>query len=167
MLSLLLVVQLALVDSEYITTRARMAGLDQQQTHTLMAMIWEESQNELRPNLRGHLCWYTRPAREDELDTLGLSRHESLVERRDTVFLVHHEPDCEVGRAQIKPSTARRRCKGLTIWTHDGNVQCAVKMFAEDVAKYGVAKAVCVHNTGWPLKRCPYAERIAWTLLFK
>ena len=34
--------------------------------------------------------------------------------------------DCEVGRMQVKPSTARRVCPSLDIFTYDGNVRCSV-----------------------------------------
>jgi hypothetical protein len=34
--------------------------------------------------------------------------------------------DCEVGRMQVKPSTAKRVCPTLNIWAYTGNVRCGL-----------------------------------------
>lgn len=113
----------------------------------VMAIAYEETGLSLLPSIRGHHCWY--------------SYHVD-----SNTVVVHHERDCEVGRFQIKPSTGRARCSGINIWTYEGNTNCFIRMFSEDVKRFGVARAICRHNTGQPLKRCPYAERIAWTIRY-
>lgn len=54
--------------------------------------------------------------------------------------------DREVGRFQIKPSTARMRCPGVNVFTYAGNVACFLKMFREDVRGFGVTDATVRHN---------------------
>lgn len=88
------------------------------QPRAVIAIAYEESAHNLDPRLRGHFCWWKG----------------------------HHERDCEVGRYQIRPSTARSRCRGLNIWTYGGNTACFIKMFAEDTQRLGLERAIRAHN---------------------
>jgi len=116
------------------------AGIDEKAT---LAIAWEESRENLSPHLRGHHCWYT---------------HRVVVE--DTVIVrQHHEPDCEVGRFQIKPSTARRRCPGLDVFTYVGNTRCFARMFAEDAEQHDIIYAITRHNGSGPRAR-EYLTRV-------
>jgi len=65
----------------------------------------------------------------------------------------------EIGRFQIKASTARRRCVGINIWTHDGNTECFLHMFAADATAHGISEAICRHN-GLARERCAYGDRV-------
>lgn len=58
--------------------------------------------------------------------------------------------DCEVGRFQIRPSTARRRCPGVNIRTYRGNVDCAVRIFGENVDRWGVTDGTRRFNGAGP-----------------
>jgi len=81
-----------------------------------------ESGCNLSPLLRAHACW------------------NRVVRLRD----------CEVGRFQIKPSTARARCRGLNVFTYSGNVACFFRMFGEDWARGGRTYATLRHNGSGP-----------------
>lgn len=119
---------------------AESAQVDQR---AMLAVAWEESRDNLSPHLRGHHCWYTQ----------RIVRGDTVVVRR------HHEPDCEVGRFQIKPSTAHHRCPGLDVFTYAGNTRCFAKMFAEDTARNGIAYAITRHNGRGPRAR-EYLTRV-------
>lgn len=109
----------------------------------MLAMAWEESRENLSPSLRGHRCWYTH----------------RMVVADSVVVRKHHEPDCEVGRYQIKPSTARRRCPGLNVFTYTGNIRCFAKMFAEDTEQHDRIYAITHHNGRGPRAR-EYLTRV-------
>jgi len=108
-----------------------------------LAIAWEESAANLDPKLRGHHCWYSVRLDSDEW---VLNAHEWVVRRADALWLVHHEPNCEVGRYQIKPSTARLRCPGTDVFTYSGNLACFAQMFAEDTRMGGTLYAIKRHN---------------------
>lgn len=110
-----------------------------------LAMAWQESGDNLSTRLRGHHCWYS----------------QRVVRGDSVVVLHHHESDCEVGRYQIKPSTARLRCPGLNIFTYAGNTRCFAKMFAEDTARRGIEFAITNHNGRGPRARAYLARVLA------
>jgi hypothetical protein len=65
----------------------------------------------------------------------------------------HHclaKRDCEVGRFQIKPSTARKRCPGYNIWTYDGNVRCALTILGDNRVLLGLTDATRRFNGAGP-----------------
>ena len=107
----------------------------------VLAIAWIESGDNLNPALRGHTCWNAR---------------------------VHHG-DCEWGRFQIKPSTARQRCPGLDITTVHGNYVCFFVMFREDWAQYGPLEAIRRHHGGTPAENAVYLGKIfpvlAWVAM--
>lgn len=117
------------------------------------AIALEETGANLSPTLRGHYCWYGYKSLVVNPVSNGI----------DTVRVVHHEKDCEVGRFQIKPSTAKGRCVGLNIWTYDGNIACFTKMFGEDTRRLGVIAAITKHN-GSGLKAREYTQRVLATV---
>lgn len=139
--ALLLTLQIAMPDS---TNLRRLADSANVPASAVLAIAWQESNANLDPRLRGHHCWWS-------------------IRRDSATVIVHHEPDCEVGRFQIKPSTARSRCPGLSIWHYDGNVQCFLKMFREDVDRYGVIDAIRRHN-GSGRSALAYTESVLATV---
>src|SRR5207247_666636 len=102
-------IAITLPDQAHLTALADSANV---YAPAVLAIAWEETRTNMNPHVRGHHCWWS----------LRLS---------DSTLVVHHEKNCEVGRFQIKPSTARHRCTGLNIWTYEGNVRCSIKMLAE------------------------------------
>jgi len=84
----------------------------------------------------------------------------------DSTFVprvVHHERDCEVGRFQIKPSTARRRCPGKDIFTYNGNILCFFQMFWDDKQRGGTEFAIKHHNGSGPMT-LTYRDRVFRTM---
>jgi hypothetical protein len=71
-----------------------------------------------------------------------------------------HRRDCEVGRFQIRPSTARRRCVGLNIRTYHGNVDCFLKVFGEDVDRLGLTDATVRYNGYGPAGAYAYLYKV-------
>jgi hypothetical protein len=128
------------VDGVGLIDLADSAHIDERAT---LAIAWEESRDNLNPHLRGHHCWYSY---------MTVSGDSVRVRH-------HHDPDCEVGRFQIKPSTARRRCPGLDIFTYGGNTRCFAKMFAADAAYRDIAYAITHHNGRGPRAR-EYLNRV-------
>lgn len=131
------------VDRSYLTQEALAARVP---VELVLAVAWQESRGNLDPKLRGHHCWHG-------LQTLA----------DGTIAGAVHLPDCEVGRMQVKPSTARTRCKGLNIWVYSGNIKCGVKILGEDIRKYGAMRAVEKYNGSGPLAR-KYKEAILETV---
>lgn len=136
--------------------RAHLDSVAGRDSLVALAVAWQESGANLNPRLRGHHCWYSYlqyniPAHQD---TNVVVTHKSVV---------HHEADCEVGRFQIKPSTARRRCPGLNVWTYDGNVRCFVHMLEEDAAAGGMLYAIRHHNGSGP-RAADYLQRVLATI---
>lgn len=127
------------------------------------ALAHEESVENLDPALRGHHCWWS--ARADSIPAnVDVNGHERpWLSKRGVLYLIHHEPNCEVGRFQIKPSTAKGRCPGLNIWLYDGNLACFAIMFAEDVRKKDVFYAITHHNGSGPKAR-EYLQRVLSTV---
>jgi hypothetical protein len=85
----------------------------------VLGIAWVESREDTNPTLRAHYCWHS-----------GL-----------------HSPDCEVGRFQIKPSTAKANCPGLNIFTTIGNHTCFFHMFRANYERYGIDRAVKMHHS--------------------
>jgi len=141
------------------------AGIDQR---AVLAIAWEETADNIDPRVRGHHCWYVIPPRADTVWTRTwphiLEPSRPVI---DTVIVIprrtHHEPDCEVGRFQIKPSTARFRCPNLNVFTYDGNLTCFARMFAQDAAKGGNLYAITRHN-GAGAKAAEYLGRVLKTV---
>lgn len=131
-------------DRVHLVALADSAGID---APAALAIAWEESAANLNPHLRGHHCWYTTYAEVGDL----------------TVTVQHHEHDCEVGRYQIRPSTARLRCPGLNILTYAGNTRCFATMFADDVRQQGRLYAIKHHN-GHGAKADAYLKRVLLTV---
>lgn len=115
------------------------------------AMAWQESGANMDRLLRGHRCWYTHRT----------VRYFLAFFFPDTVTVTHHESDCEVGRFQIKPSTAARRCKGINIFVREGNYHCFFKMFSEDSSRYGTGAAIRKHNGRGPMTAAYLASVLA------
>lgn len=104
------------------------------------AMAWQESGANLDPSLRGHRCWY------DHRTVIILPDGSPYIVRVE-----HHESNCEVGRFQIRPTTAAWRCKGINIFTREGNYHCYFKMFSEDSSSHGIEAAIRKHNGRGPM----------------
>lgn len=113
-----------------------------------LAIAWEESRDDVNPHLRAHYCW-----------------HGEFVTNEGLVVGAVHKADCEVGRFQIKPSTAKARCPSINIWTYSGNVRCFLKMFGEDSRRYGVVTAIRIQN-GSGVKAKEYTQRVLATIGF-
>src|SRR3989442_6143410 len=102
----------------------------------VLALAWEESGTNLDPRLRGHRCWYQVRARTDTTVTVEARRmiwstySDTITRITRRAGVTHHERDCEVGRFQIKPSTARQRCPAIAVSTYAGNLACFAQMFA-------------------------------------
>lgn len=125
-----------------------------------LAVAWEETAANIDPKVRGHHCWYS--VRIDSDDWV-LNAHEVVVRRTDALWLVHHEQNCEVGRFQIKPSTARLRCPGLDVFTYGGNLACFAQMFAADAKTRGTLYAIRHHNGAGP-RADAYVQRVLRTV---
>lgn len=127
------------LDKRFISRMADSLGVD---TNLSLAVAWQESGGNLNPSLRGHHCWH------------GVS---TAVD--GTVIGAVYLADCEVGRYQIKPSTAKARCRGLNIWKYRDNVICGLLILKGNLLKYGVVEAVERYNGSGPLAR-NYAKSI-------
>ena len=68
--------------------------------------------------------------------------------------------DCEVGRFQIKPSTARQRCSCVDVRTYRNNVACFLLTFAEDRARFGLTDATVRHNGYGPAGAYEYLYKV-------
>jgi|SRR5690348_15338398 len=138
----------ALADSAHIDRRA------------VLAIAWEETATNLDPLVRGHHCWYTVPAHWEHwtVSRLFSLQDSTLVPRH-----AHHERNCEVGRMQIKPSTARLRCPSLDIFTYEGNLACFAKMFTEDV-EIGSPLSAIRHHNGSGVQADAYVQRVLRTV---
>lgn len=155
-------------DSARIAAVADSAGVDRR---VALAIAWEETADNTSPKVRGHACWYVIKARVDTavaFETRAILWVKSSVV--DTVVtithrpgVVHHEKNCEVGRYQIKPSTARRRCPELDVFTYGGNLACFVRMFKEDADGDGKLYAITHHN-GSGAKAREYLDRVLRTV---
>ncbi len=145
-------------DGATITAAADSAGISR---HAALAIAWEETADNIDPKVRGHACWYMVPAHWDKWGwntSMAWFGDSTLVPRH-----THHEKDCEVGRFQIKPSTARRRCPGLDVFTYDGNLACFTRMFKEDTDTSGTLSAIVHHNGRGP-KAQEYLNRVLKTV---
>lgn len=58
--------------------------------------------------------------------------------------------DCEIGRFQIKPSTARLRCRGLNIRRYHDNVVCAAVILQQNIRSRGMVDGTRVFNGTGP-----------------
>jgi hypothetical protein len=114
-------------DGGHLRYLAREAGIPPAR---LEAVARVESGCNLSPRLRAHWCWHGVQA-EKVSQGDGLPAPEV---RRPAV----HARDCEVGRFQVKPSTARRWCPGLDVFAYRGNTACAVRFLARLLDAWGV-----------------------------
>ncbi len=142
----------------------------------VLAVAWEETAANMDPKVRGHHCWYTLRERTDTVRTVSFrsilwikaTDADTLIEIRRRLRIVHHEKNCEVGRMQIKPSTARIRCPGKDIFTYDGNLACFAKMFAEDAQMgntlYGGTIWAIRHHNGAGPQADAYVKRVLQTI---
>lgn len=137
-------------DYDRLITLADSAAIDRR---VVLAIAWEETADNTDPRVRGHHCWYSYRSFVPNPVTGGT----------DTVRVTHHEADCEVGRYQIKPSTARFRCRDLNVFTYDGNLACFARMFAQDAAKGGNLYAITRHNGAGP-RAAQYLDRVLTTI---
>jgi len=143
-----------MADKEVIISIADAHGINHR---AALAIAWTESGNNLDTSLRGHHCWYSVP---------GHWVLDSLSQEDDSIYVpryVHHERDCEVGRYQIKPSTARRRCANLNVFTYEGNILCFFRMFYEDQHSGGTEFAIRHHNGSGPMTYY-YRDRVFKTM---
>lgn len=69
----------------------------------------------------------------------------------------------EVGRFQIKLTTAAERCAGVNVRTYKGNVDCFLEMFASDVRRLGTLRAIEHHNGRGPQARA-YTQAVLATV---
>src|SRR4029077_19542276 len=97
----------------------------------VLAVAEVESDCDVRPTLRGHYCWWRG----------------------------HHPRNCEVGRFQIKPSTARARCPGFNVFHYEDNVECFLWMFKRDTLTGGLFFAV-EHQNGGGRKARAYVDKV-------
>jgi len=65
----------------------------------------------------------------------------------------------EIGRFQIRAATARAHCPTLNVRSYKGNTECFVKLFRENVARYGLTEATSRHN-GRGDAACHYLKRV-------
>ncbi len=135
-----------------------------------LALAWEESGgNDSMPALRGHHCWYSVTARADTIWEQTQNGWPRVARRNaiDTIIVrprhVHHEKNCEVGRFQIKPSTAKLRCPAWNVFTYGGNLACFAQMFAEDTKHGGTLYAIRHHN-GSGKQADEYLQRVLRTI---
>jgi hypothetical protein len=117
-----------------------------------------ESGDNLSPRLRGHRCWWSLDLSDPSVTEVLVFPGEKVVRAHGHTWLLHHEPSCEVGRFQIKPTTARLRCPGVNVFTREGNYQCFFTMFSEDMRARGLSYAIRHHNGAgdharWYLRR--------------
>ena len=56
----------------------------------------------------------------------------------------------EIGRMQIKPSTAKRRCPGVNVRAYKGNVSCALRILEENMWRMGLTDATRRYNGSGP-----------------
>ena len=102
-------------------------------TAPVLAIAWIESRTDTNPHLRAHYCWNAQ----------------------------RHSPDCEVGRFQIKPSTAKVDCPGLDIFTTFGNHACFFTRFDETLIRgHSVREAIRRHHGGTPAGNATYLAKI-------
>jgi len=148
-------------DAARLTTLAHTYAIDRP---AVFAIAWEESAaNDTNPLLRGHHCWWT--ARADSIPRwANVNGHEhAWTDTHGALHLTHHEPNCEVGRFQIKPSTAHGRCPGVDVLTYEGNITCFAMMFAEDTKAQGRLFAIKKQN-GKGDKADAYLKRVLYTI---
>lgn len=107
------------------------------------AIAWLETRDNMDSAVRGHHCWHDRGERVSAMDTVHWATSV-------------HTPNCEVGRFQIKPSTARARCPNLDIFTRQGNYICFFWMFHQDFDRYGAMEAIKRHHGGTPQQNAAY-----------
>lgn len=128
----------------------------------VLAIAWAESGSNTNPALRGHHCWYSVPPHW-EYRQINKDFTQPYMDSLYVPRTAHHERDCEVGRFQIKPSTARRRCVGLDIFTYNGNMLCFFQMFWEDTQVGGTEYAIRHHNGSGPMTYL-YRDRVFQTM---
>jgi len=56
----------------------------------------------------------------------------------------------EIGRFQITPSVARKRCPGTDVRVYRGNVQCALRILEENTWRLGLTDATRRYNGSGP-----------------
>ena len=98
----------------------------------VLAIAWVESAADTNPHLRAHYCWNAR----------------------------RHDADCEVGRFQIKPSTAKHDCPGLDVFTTYGNHACFFSRFGHTLGRYGIREAIREHHGGTAAQNALYLARV-------
>jgi hypothetical protein len=99
-----------------------------------------------------HLQWMARESAIPPARFESIARVETACNLSPRVR-GHHCPnrrDCEVGRFQIKPSTARRRCAELNVWTYRGNTECALRILDENVREMGLVETTRRFNGAGP-----------------
>jgi len=117
-----------------------------------LAIAWEESGgNDSMPGLRGHHCWWSVKESQGIPSSavgyrLDLRRLHLTTDKHGVLWLSYRDPNCEVGRFQIKPSTARLRCPGWNVFTYGGNLQCFAIMFGADTDAGGTLYAIRRQN---------------------
>ena len=94
-----------------------------------------------------HLKYESARAGLPEERILAIARVESAC-NLDTRLRAHNcnPRDCERGRFQIKPSTARRACPDLDTRRYTGNVACFFRIFGENVRRFGLTEATVRQN---------------------
>lgn len=119
-------------DRYHLVITSLAAGVDPRVT---LGVAWVETRANLQTSVRDHTCWYR--------EQVYIPDSAGAETRR---YIYHHARDCAVGRFQIRPSTARRRCPGLNVFRYRDNLACFLTMMQQDVPATGIERAIWTYN---------------------
>ncbi len=114
-----------------------------------------------RPADRFHLRFIARDAGLPPLVVEAIAEQETAGNLDPAIrgHACRGRQDCDVGRFQIKPSTAAARCPGVDVRTYRGNTECFLAMFGQDARAHGVRYAIRHHNGNGP-SSVAYARQV-------